>query len=151
MTLAGKLVSEVEINTPPHRFYKLFKEQIASIPNISPNLIQNVQIHDGDWSKHGHGSIKLWNYTIDNRAEVVKERVEFDDKKLVIRVVGLEGDVFEHYKTFIGTYQVIPKGPNRSGIIFTLEYEKLRDGPPYPQKYHEAMNSLAKDIEAHLK
>ncbi|KAA0061197.1 MLP-like protein 328 [Cucumis melo var. makuwa] len=84
-------------------------------------------------------------------AEVVKERVEFDDKKLVIRIVGLEGDVFEHYKTFIGTYQVIPKGPNRSGIIFTLEYEKLRDGPPYPQKYHEAMNSLAKDIEAHLK
>lgn len=81
----------------------------------------------------------------------MKERVEFDDKNLVVRMVGLEGDVFKHYKTFTGTYQVVSKGPNRSAIIFTLEYEKLHDGPPYPDKYHEAMNSLAKDIESHLK
>ncbi|KAL4017088.1 hypothetical protein IC575_024762 [Cucumis melo] len=151
MALVGKLESEIEVNTPPHRFYKLFKEQIADIANISPKLIQKIKHHDGDWSKHGHGSVKVWNYTIDDSAEVFKERVEFDDKKLVIRMVGLEGDVFKHYKTFIATYQVVPKGPGRSAIIFTLEYEKLHDGPPYPNKYHEAMKGLAKDIEAHLK
>ena len=80
----------------------------------------------------------------------MKERVEFDDKNLVVRMVGLEGDVFKHYKTFIATYQVVPKGLGRSVIIFTLEYEKLNDGSPYPDKYHEAMDNLAKDIEAHL-
>lgn len=69
----------------------------------------------------------------------------------MVKVIGLEGDVFKHYKTFNGTYQVVPKGPNLTSVIFILEYEKLHDGPPYPHKYHDAMSDLAKDIESHLK
>lgn len=64
MSLQGKLESEIEINTPPHRFYKLFKEEIFEIPKACPKLVQKINIHGGDWSKHGHGSIKTWHYTI---------------------------------------------------------------------------------------
>ncbi|KAL0540237.1 hypothetical protein IC582_024470 [Cucumis melo] len=151
MSLQGKLESEIEINTPPHRFYKLFKEEIFEIPKACPKLVQKINIHGGDWSKHGHGSIKTWYYTIDEKAEVFKERVELDDKNLVIKLIGLEGDLFEHYKTFNETYKVVKKGPGQCAIILTLDYEKLHDGPPYPQKYYDAMIKLVKSVESHLK
>ncbi|XP_038876399.1 MLP-like protein 328 [Benincasa hispida] len=151
MSLQGKIVREIEINTPPHRFYKLFKEEIFDIPKACPKLIQKVNIHGSDWSKHSHGSIKSWHYTIDDKAEVFKERVEFDDKNLVIKLVGLEGDLFDHFKTFNEIYQVVKKGPGHCAIILTLEYEKLHDGPPCPEKYYDAMIDLVKGIESHLK
>ena len=64
MSLKGKIESEIVINTPPHRFYKLFKEEIFDIPKACPKLVQKINIHGGDWSKHGHGSIKTWHYTL---------------------------------------------------------------------------------------
>ena len=87
----------------------------------------------------------------DGKPEVFKEQVEFDDEKLAVTLIGLEGDVFEHYKTFKVTYQVVPKDSEHSLAILTLEYEKLRDDTPYPYKYLHLMNKLTKDIEAHHK
>ncbi|KGN49640.1 MLP-like protein 328 [Cucumis sativus] len=151
MSLVGKFVSELEINAPAEKYYKIFKDQVSHVPNISPNIIQNVEVHEGDWDTHGHGSIKIWSYTVDGKTEVFKEQVEFDDEKFAVTLIGLEGDVFEHYKLFKGTYQVVPKGPEHSLAVLTLEYEKLNDGSPYPYKYLDLMNNLTKDIESHLK
>ncbi|XP_022150052.1 MLP-like protein 328 [Momordica charantia] len=151
MSLCGKFVSELEINAPAEKYYKIFKDQAFHVPNISPNIIQQIQVHEGDWDSHGHGSIKIWNYTIDGKTEVFKERVEFDDEKFAVTLVGLEGDVFNHYKTFKGIYQVVPKDPEHSLAVLTLEYEKLDDGSPYPYKYLDLMNNITKDIESHLK
>lgn len=81
----------------------------------------------------------------------MKEKVEFNDEKMAMTVVGLEGDVFDHYKVFNATYQVVSKGPQHSLAVLTLEYEKLDDGSPYPYKYLDLMNAITKDIESHLK
>ncbi|XP_023553763.1 MLP-like protein 328 [Cucurbita pepo subsp. pepo] len=151
MSLRGKFVSELELNAAAHKYYKLFKHQVSHIPNISPGIFKNVEVHEGDWDTHGHGSIKIWNYNIDGKDEVFKEQVEFDDEKLSVTLIGLEGDVFEHYKTFKGIYQVVPKGPEHCLAVLTLEYEKLDDGSPYPYKYLDLMNNLTRDIESHLK
>ncbi|XP_022987080.1 MLP-like protein 34 [Cucurbita maxima] len=151
MSLVGKLESEIEVHAPAHRFYRFFKHEISHVVNVCPKLIQKIKVHNGDWKDHCHGSIKVWNYVVEDKAEVLKERVEFDDKNLVVCMIGLEGDVFEHYKVFKATFQFVPKGPNRSAVILILEYEKLHDGPPYPHKYHDAMHKFAKDIESHLK
>ena len=64
MSLVGKFVSELEINAPAEKYYEIFKDKVAHIPNISPTLFQNVEVHEGDWDTHGHGSIKVWNYTL---------------------------------------------------------------------------------------
>ena len=77
--------------------------------------------------------------------------MELDDKNLVIKLIGLEGDLFEHYKSFNETYKVVKKGPGQCAIILTLEYEKLHDCSPSPQKYYDAMINLVKSIESHLK
>ncbi|KGN49652.1 MLP-like protein 328 [Cucumis sativus] len=150
MSLIGKLVSELEINAPAEKFYKIFKHQCFHVPNITPKFIQQVEIHDANWDDHDHGSIKTWYYTVDGKAEVFKEQVEFHDDKLLIILVGLEGDVFNHYKSFKPSYQVVPKGPNHCQAILTIEYEKLNDGSSYPYKYIDLMNGITKDIESHM-
>lgn len=81
----------------------------------------------------------------------MKEQVEFDDEKFAMTVIALEGDVFDHYKVFKATYQVVPKNSEHSLAVLTLEYEKIDDGSPYPYKYLDIMNGITKDIESHLK
>ena len=63
MSLAGKLVSELELNVSAQKYYTVFKDKVCHIPNIS-DIIHKVEVHEGDWDNHGHGSIKIWNYTI---------------------------------------------------------------------------------------
>ena len=64
MSLAGKLVSEIEINVAAEKYYKVFKDQPFNVPNISPKLVQQVELDEGDWDNHGHGSVKTWKYTV---------------------------------------------------------------------------------------
>ncbi|XP_022158648.1 MLP-like protein 328 [Momordica charantia] len=150
--LAGKLVSEIEINAIAEKYYKVFKYQSFNLPNISPKFIQRVEVQGGDWDSHGHGSVQIWNYTTpDCEAEVYKDRVEFDDEKLAMIMIGFEGDVFNLYKTFNATYQAVPKSPNYCLAILSIEYEKLNDSAPYPYKYLDIMNGVTKDIESYLK
>ncbi|XP_023519484.1 MLP-like protein 328 [Cucurbita pepo subsp. pepo] len=151
MSLAGKLVSEIEINVAAEKYYKVFKDQPFNVPNISPKLVQQVELDEGDWDNHGHGSVKTWKYTVDGKPEVFKEKAEFDDEKFTIIMNGLQGDVFEHYKTFKIIYQAVPKGPEHSLVVLSVEYEKLDDEIPYPYKYLHAMACVTKDIEPYLK
>lgn len=64
MSLAGKLVSQIEIKAPAEKYYQIFKDKCFHVPNISPKFIQQVELHEDDWENHGHGSIKTWNYTV---------------------------------------------------------------------------------------
>nr|CAD33533.1 major latex protein homologue [Datisca glomerata] len=133
MVLAGKLEAEIDINAPADKYYRIFKGQAHHVPNISPGIIQEVNVHEGDWDTHG--SIKIWNYTVDGKTEVFKERVEFDDEKRAATLTGVEGStVLNHSKTFKGTYQVTPKG-NGSLAKLTLVYEKVKEDVPDPVKY----------------
>ncbi|XP_008450253.2 MLP-like protein 329 [Cucumis melo] len=151
MGLVGEVVSEIEVNANADKFFHFFKHEIFHTPNISSKFIQQVELHEGDWDIHSHGSIKIWNYTIDGKAEAFKERVEFDDKKLAMKLVGLEGNVFKHYKTFNITYQIVPKKHQHSLVVLNLKYEKLDGDSPTPYKYVELLENIIKDIESYLK
>ncbi|XP_022996668.1 MLP-like protein 328 [Cucurbita maxima] len=150
MALAGKLVSEVKINVAAEKYYKIWKDEVSRVPKICPKYIQKVEVHEGDWDCHGHGSVKIWHYSIDGKAGFFKERVEFDDKNMAMLLIGLDGDMFEHYKSFKATYKVVPKGPNHCLAVMILKYEKLRADCPSPYKYIDLMNGLTKSIESYL-
>lgn len=64
MGLVGEVVSEIEVNANADKFFHFFKHEIFHTPNISSKFIQQVELHEGDWDIHAHGSIKIWNYTI---------------------------------------------------------------------------------------
>lgn len=62
MSLDGKFVSEFIIKASAEKVYKFFKDQASNLSNISPNIIQKVEVNEGNWDTHG--STKIWNYTI---------------------------------------------------------------------------------------
>ncbi|KAF2297107.1 hypothetical protein GH714_017469 [Hevea brasiliensis] len=107
MALKGKLESVLELKSSPEKFLNPWKEQAHQVPNHSPTNIQGVHVHEGDWVTAG--SIKVWNYTIDGRAEVFKEKIVFDDEKKILSIVGLEGDLFKIYKVYTVSWELKPK------------------------------------------
>lgn len=64
MALDGKIVSQFQIKVSAQKFYKILKDLCFHIPTISPKVINQVEIHGGDWDNHGHGSVKIWNYVV---------------------------------------------------------------------------------------
>ncbi|KAG2708412.1 hypothetical protein I3843_05G174100 [Carya illinoinensis] len=147
MALKGKMETEIEIKAAADKYYSIFKTSAHQVPTATPDIIQGVKVHEGDWKTHG--SIKVWNYTVEGNAEVFKEKVELDDANRAATLVGIEGDPMKYYKIFKATYQAIPKG-NGSLAKLTIVYEKLREDMPPPIKYLNMMVSLTKDIDAHL-
>ena len=60
--LKGKIESEVEIKSSSEKYYNFFKTP-HHVPNVAGDHIQGVDMHEGDWDSHGHGSVKIWQYT----------------------------------------------------------------------------------------
>ncbi|KAF5450393.1 MLP-like protein 28 [Juglans microcarpa x Juglans regia] len=147
MALKGKIEAEIEIKAAADKYYNIFKTTAHHVPTATPDIVQGVEVHEGDWTTHG--SIKVWKYTVEGNAEVFKEKVELDDANRAVTLVGIEGDPMKYYKSIKATYQVTPKG-NGSLAKVSLEYEKLREEVPAPIKYLNMMVNITKDIDAHL-
>jgi hypothetical protein len=61
MGLKGKLVSQNDIKSDEDVFHELFKHKPPHISGISPDKVQGVDLHDGEWG--AAGSVVYWNYT----------------------------------------------------------------------------------------
>ncbi|KAJ9166950.1 hypothetical protein P3X46_021639 [Hevea brasiliensis] len=144
MALKGKLETLLELKSSPNKFLSLWKEQAHQVPNHAPTNIQGVHVHDDDWVTPD--SIKVWRYTIDGRAEVFKEKIEFDEEKKIVTIIGLEGDVFKICKVLIVTWKLTPKGQGSLAKV-TLEYEKLNENVHVPYKYLDFVISMTRDID----
>ncbi|XP_030958864.1 MLP-like protein 28 [Quercus robur] len=145
MALKYKLGTEVEIKSPPEKYYNIFKGQAFHVPNAVPDHIQGVDVHEGDWETHG--SVKIWKYTMEGKSDLVfKEKVEYDDENRSATLIAIDGDVMQEYKSFKGTYQVVPKGTGSLAKL-TIEYEKLSDDVPAPDKYITLMVNVTKGID----
>lgn len=62
MALAGKLEKVIEIKAPAEKFYEVFSCKPHHLPNVSPEKIQGVQMHEGNWG--AAGSVINWNYVL---------------------------------------------------------------------------------------
>ncbi|XP_050373620.1 MLP-like protein 28 [Argentina anserina] len=149
MSLQGKVEAEIELTSPADKFYNIFKSQAHHVPNTSASgTITGVAVHEGDWETEG--SIKIWNYEIEGEVGTFKEKVEFDDVNKAAIVHGLEGDVFQYYKSFKGVYQFTQKDEGCSIANLSIEYEKLSEEVAAPDKYIRLMTNLVKDLDAHF-
>ncbi|PON48641.1 Major latex protein domain containing protein [Parasponia andersonii] len=145
--LKGKVETEFEIKAPPQKFYQMFRKTAHHLPNAAGDHVQGVDVHEGDWESHG--SVKVWKYTVDGKQEWFKEKVEFDDENNMVSMVGLEGDVFQHYRSFKPVYHVVPKGEGSLAKL-SIEFERLDANVPPPNKYLNVMVNVTKDMDAHL-
>ncbi|KAH7516335.1 hypothetical protein FEM48_Zijuj10G0124100 [Ziziphus jujuba var. spinosa] len=146
MALVCKLETEVEFKSSAEKMYNLIKGQNHHIPNVS-NGIHAVDVHEGDWETSG--SVKLWKYTVEEKEETFKEKVEIDDENKKVTLVCLEGHCLDHYKSYKASFKVTPKG--ESGVVaITLNYEKRQNDSPDANKYLQFLVNVIRDIDAYL-
>ncbi|XP_015895454.3 kirola [Ziziphus jujuba] len=147
MALVGKLEAEVEIKAAAFVVYNIFKTQLHVLPNISSDIVQKVELQEGDWGTLG--SVKNWDYTLDGKQLSIKEKVEVvDDDNKSITFSILDGAILEHYKSFKATIQVTDKEEG-SLVKWTMDYEKLSEEIPHPHSYIDLALNIVKDVEAH--
>ncbi|KAJ7942981.1 MLP-like protein 28 [Quillaja saponaria] len=147
MALQGKVETEVEIKVPADKFYNIWSKQAHHVPTASPNNVEAVHVHEGDWETEG--SIKVWKYNIDGRPEEVKEKVVLNDEDKSVTMIGLEGHAMQEYKTINVVLHANPKGEGSSLVKVRIEYEKIKEDIPTPNNYLNFFVNLTKDIEAH--
>ncbi|KAF4364574.1 hypothetical protein CsatB_019790 [Cannabis sativa] len=147
--LKGKIEIDVDIKASPTKFYHMFRKTAHIVPHCAGSHIQGVDVHEGDWESHG--SIKFWKYTVDGKEETFKEKVELDDENNKVSLIGIEGDVFKHYKCFNVIYQAVPNPKGEGSLAkLSIEYEKLDPSVPTPNKYLNLMINITKDIDSHF-
>ncbi|KAM1608315.1 hypothetical protein EV1_020298 [Malus domestica] len=143
------LEAEVEIKANADQLYKFISYQHHDVPKAASDKIHDVTVHEGDWVTSG--SVKLWNYTIDGNVETYKEKAEIDEANNRVSLIALEGShVLDNYKSFKVTYQIITPNSEGSSVKITLEYEKLNENDPPPQKFLSFAVTVIKDVDAHL-
>ncbi|KAK3421530.1 MLP-like protein 328 [Eucalyptus grandis] len=145
--LQGKLEAEVELKAPADKFYKIWRSETHKMPTATSKNIQGIKVHEGDWDQHG--AIKIWNYTVEGKSEVFKEKVEFDDDNMSFTLHGIEGHIFDTWKVFKAACKVVPKGQG-SVAKLSMEYEKYKESDPSPDKYMAVLVDMTKDIDAHI-
>ncbi|CAN1258600.1 MLP-like protein 329 [Linum perenne] len=146
--MSGKLEAEVELKSPPAKFFNVFRKAAHHIPTHTPSNVQAVKCHHGDWDSPD--AIKIWNYTFEGKPEVFKERVEFDEQKKIMKATGLEGDPMKIYKVFNVIYEFVSNNGGGGVVKLAIEYEKLDPNSPVPTKYMDLMVNLTKEIDAGL-
>jgi hypothetical protein len=89
--------------------------------------------------------------TTEGEVEVLKEKVEVDDEKKLVILTALEGHCLNLYKSYKVIFQVTPVSKTEGGSVkITLEYEKLNENIPPPNKYLDLVVNLVKDLDAHI-
>ena len=91
--------------------------------------------------------ILIFLWTTEGKSDLVfKEKVEYDDENRSATLIGIDGDVMQEYKSYKCTFQVVPKGTGSLAKL-TIEYEKLSDDVPAPDKYITLMVNVTKGID----
>ncbi|CAI0434120.1 unnamed protein product [Linum tenue] len=145
MAMKGKLESVMEVKASADKVYGVFRKTSHHIPNHTAKNIHKVEVHEGDWETHG--SIKYWNYTLDGKPEVLKERMLFDDEKKLVTVIGVDGDPLKLYKVYIGKFEMKPKDDGAGCFVtITVEYEKRDPASPPAYKYLDFLESVVQDL-----
>ncbi|XP_047309050.1 kirola-like [Impatiens glandulifera] len=142
-----KMLRQVEIKSDGDVFHEIFKSRPHHISAMSPTLVQNIELHDGEWGNVG--SVIFVNYTHDGKDKVVKhEIISIDEEKRLVAYKTIEGDLRELYKTFIITVHVDTHGENNL-VTWTFEYEKLKEDVEDPNTLMDFFIAMSKDIETH--
>ncbi|EOA24895.1 hypothetical protein CARUB_v10018187mg [Capsella rubella] len=148
MATSGTYVTEVPLKGTAEKHYKIWRNENHLFPDVVGHHIQGVTVHDGEWDSHG--SIKIWNYTLDGKEEVFKERREMDDENKTTKVIGLEGHIMEQFKVCEFDYKFIPKSEDDCVCKITMIWEKHNDESPEPSSYMKFVKSMVVDLEDHI-
>ncbi|KAF7827666.1 MLP-like protein 328 [Senna tora] len=135
MAQVGVLETTAQLKSPAEKFYKLLRTQNQQIPSACTDMVHDVEVLEGD--------IKLWKFSIEGKEEVMKARIEVDEANKSLTYVAVGGNIRELYKS----YRVIIKTEMSGNLKLRLEYEKLNEQVPPPNKYLQFTINLMKQID----
>ncbi|XP_057986570.1 major latex protein 149-like [Hevea brasiliensis] len=92
---------------------------------------------------HGPNTSNEWANLLDG-AEVFKEKIMLDEEKKK-ELIGPEGDAFKIYKVYNGIWELIPKDQGSLAKV-NLEYKKLNENVPVPDKYMDFLISMTRKL-----
>uniref|UniRef100_A0A7C8ZUI0 Bet v I/Major latex protein domain-containing protein n=1 Tax=Opuntia streptacantha TaxID=393608 RepID=A0A7C8ZUI0_OPUST len=147
--LKRRFEGEIEIRVAGgDAFHEIFLSRPHHVSKVNPEFVQGCDLHEGAFGKQG--SKICWRYTLDGKALTAKQILELiDEENKIIRFNVIEGDLLKEYKYFVVTYQVIPKGEEKSLVKWIFEYQKLHPGVPEPTTLMDSLVRLAKEIDDH--
>ncbi|XP_054810308.1 MLP-like protein 43 [Prosopis cineraria] len=149
MSVASSLEADVELKTSALKFLEIFSTRIYELVTVSPDTVQSLEIVEGEWGTVGF--VFLAHYTLDGKAQVVKEVVEsINITELSITFKVMEGDLLEIYNSFKFVLKVTANVLSGSVLHLTLEYEKPSTDTPDPTSLLEAVIQLSKDVDAYV-
>ncbi|KAI3897235.1 hypothetical protein MKX03_032426 [Papaver bracteatum] len=144
--LAGKLVTELEVNCNADKYYEIWKHH-EDIPNAMPHIYTGVKVVEG----HGttSGCIKQWDYTA--KQSLSRRQRTYTDETRTIHHSAVGGDIMNDYKRFDVTLLVNPKANGRGSIAScTIDYEKGNEDSPVPIGYLSFFQKNIEDLNSHL-
>lgn len=92
---------------------------------------------------------KFCDETTDGKTETIKDKVEIDDEDKSVTFSATEGDLFKSYKSFKATVKITTTAEGASAKV-TVDYEKLNEDVPAPDKYLDFVLNILKDVDAHI-
>ncbi|PON48649.1 Major latex protein domain containing protein [Parasponia andersonii] len=122
--LKGTVETEIEIKASPEKLYNMFTKTAHRVPNAAGNHVKGVEVHEGK------GGVR-------RRDE--DSKAGWDWKEMCS----------EYYKSFTPVYHLISKSEG-SLVESSIEYEKLSEDVPVPDKYLVMSINMAGDIDEHL-
>ncbi|KAI7732768.1 hypothetical protein M8C21_013528 [Ambrosia artemisiifolia] len=87
---------------------------------------------------------------VDGKPQVAKQVIEaVDEENKSVRFKVTEGDIVEAYKTFAVTIRV-DTHEEENVVTWTLDYEKVNEYIPNPDRLMELALNVTKDVETYL-
>ncbi|KAJ4889678.1 Polyketide cyclase/dehydrase and lipid transport superfamily protein [Raphanus sativus] len=149
-SLHGEVEADVEIRAPAKKFFHMFAVRPQDVSKASPETVQGCRVQGGEMGRVG--TLITWNYVLDGKPNVAKERIEaVDPKKNMIKLKVIEGDVTEEFKSFLITIQVTPKKEGPGGVVkLKMTYERIDENVAHPETLLQTGIELFKDIDEML-
>ncbi|KAK9090483.1 hypothetical protein Sjap_023660 [Stephania japonica] len=147
---SGKLEVDVEVKSPPEKFWEAFKDSVTLFPKLLSDEYKSIEVVEGDGKSVG--TVKLIKY-VEGLSFITfsKEKVvEFDEEKKVIAYEVIDGELLKYYKNFKATAKVSPKADGGSLVTWTCEFEKTADEVPDPTVLHDFSIKTFKELDAYL-
>ncbi|XP_026460222.1 major latex protein 22-like [Papaver somniferum] len=146
--LVGKLMTKLEVNCNPDKYYKIFKHH-EDLPNAIPHIYKGVKAVEGDGITSG--CTKEWNYIIEGQSLTVKEKTTYDDETRKIHYSAVEGVLLDDYKKFDATLTVNPKDNGHgSTVSWVIDYKKINEDSLVPFPYLAHFHHIIEDLNSHL-
>ncbi|KAF8109970.1 hypothetical protein N665_0089s0088 [Sinapis alba] len=149
-SLQGEAEVDVEIKAPATKFFHMLAVRPQDISKASPEIVQECSVQGGEMARVG--SLMTWNYVLDGKPNVVKQRIEaVDSKKNMIKLKVIEGDITKEFKSFVVTMQVTPKQGGPGGVAkLNLKYERIDENVTHPETLVQTTVKMFKDMDEML-